>query len=127
MPLAGEAEGGERSLPLLLAALQGSRPGEVVHRLVPRAGASGGVGAPRARRRRQTVDPARGAGPPMRHLKLFLLRVLAPLAISGVAIWCSLRPPWLPKERHTDLAAVGRAMASADATRIVEYVAMLLV
>ena len=54
----------------------------------------------------------------MRHLKL-LLRAVLSLAMSAVFIWLSLR--------HTDLRAVGRAMASADATRIGAYVAMLLI
>ena len=54
----------------------------------------------------------------MRHLKL-LLRTVLSLAMSAVFVWLSLR--------HTDVRAVGRAMAEADATRIAAYVAMLLV
>jgi len=54
----------------------------------------------------------------MRHLKL-LLRTVLSLAMSALFIWLSLR--------HTDVRAVGRAMAAADATRVAGYVAMLLV
>ena len=54
----------------------------------------------------------------MRHLKL-LLRTVLSLAMSALFIWLSLR--------HTDVRAVGRAMAAADATRIAGYMAMLLV
>src|SRR6267143_634194 len=102
---ARETEGGERGVSLLLGALQSGRPGQVVHRLVPRAGPSGGSpAAAEARRRRQTVDPGlravRRGGAPMRHRKLSL--------------------------RHTGLRAVGRAMADADAGRVAAYVLMLL-
>src|SRR4051812_48321136 len=54
----------------------------------------------------------------MRHLKL-LLRTVLSLAMSALFIWLSLR--------HTDVRAVGRAMAAADPARIAGYVAMLLV
>src|SRR5882724_7569374 len=54
----------------------------------------------------------------MRHLKL-LLRTVLSLAMSALFIWLSLR--------HTDLRAVGRAMADADAVRVAAYVVMLLV
>jgi uncharacterized protein (TIRG00374 family) len=53
----------------------------------------------------------------MRHFNL-LVRTVLSLAMSALFIWLSLR--------HTDLRAVGRAMASADAARIAAYVAMLL-
>ena len=53
----------------------------------------------------------------MRHLKL-LLRTVFSLAMSALFIWLSLR--------HTDLRAVGRAMADADAVRVATYLAMLL-
>jgi uncharacterized protein (TIRG00374 family) len=53
----------------------------------------------------------------MRHLKL-LLRTVLSLAMSALFIWLSLR--------HTDLRAVGRAMADADAVRVAAYVVMLL-
>jgi uncharacterized protein (TIRG00374 family) len=62
----------------------------------------------------------------MRSLKL-LSRTVLSLAMSGVFIWLSLRPPWMPSDRYPDLAAVGRAMASADPTRICWYVLLLLV
>ncbi len=54
----------------------------------------------------------------MRHLKL-LLRTVLSLAMSAVFVWLSLR--------HTDLRAVGRAMADADVTRVAAYVLFLLV
>ena len=54
----------------------------------------------------------------MRALKLFARTVLS-LAMSAVFVWLSLR--------HTDIRAVGRAMASADPTRLAAYVGMLLV
>ena len=54
----------------------------------------------------------------MRHLKL-LLRTVLSLAMSGLFVWLSLR--------HTDVRAVGRAMAAADPSRIVSYVAIILV
>ena len=54
----------------------------------------------------------------MRALKLFARTVLS-LAMSAVFVWLSLR--------HTDVRAVGRAMASADPVRLVAYVGMLLV
>jgi glycosyltransferase 2 family protein len=53
----------------------------------------------------------------MRHLK-FLLRTLLSLAVSALFVWLSLR--------HTDLGAVGRAMADADRVRVAAYVVMLL-
>ncbi|HZR07032.1 MAG TPA: lysylphosphatidylglycerol synthase domain-containing protein, partial [Myxococcales bacterium] len=54
----------------------------------------------------------------MRHLKL-LLRTVLSLAMSALFVWLSLR--------HTDVRAVGRAMAAADPERIALYVVMLLV
>ncbi|HET7785626.1 MAG TPA: lysylphosphatidylglycerol synthase transmembrane domain-containing protein [Myxococcales bacterium] len=54
----------------------------------------------------------------MRQLKL-LVRTVLSLAMSALFVWLSLR--------HTDVRAVGRAMAEADAGRIAEYVAVLLV
>src|SRR5438105_10680465 len=57
-------------------------------------------------------------GAPMRALKLFARTVLS-LAMSAVFVWLSLR--------HTDVRAVGRAMASADPARLAAYVGMLLV
>ena len=48
-----------------------------------------------------------------------LLRTVLSLAMSALFVWLSLR--------HTDLRAVGRAMASADLGRIGAYVLMLLV
>ena len=54
----------------------------------------------------------------MRALKLFARTVLS-LAMSAVFVWLSLR--------HTDVRAVGRAMASAEPARLVAYVGMLLV
>jgi len=54
----------------------------------------------------------------MRHLKLFGRTVLS-LGISALFVWLSLR--------HTDVHAVGRAMAEADPRRVAEYVAVLLV
>ena len=54
----------------------------------------------------------------MRPLKL-LLRTVLSLAMSGLFVWLSLR--------HTDVRAVGRAMAAADLTRLGLYVVMLLV
>ncbi len=53
----------------------------------------------------------------MRHLKL-LLRTVLSLAMSALFVWLSLR--------HTDVRAVGRAMAAADPSRIALYVVMLL-
>jgi uncharacterized membrane protein YbhN (UPF0104 family) len=54
----------------------------------------------------------------MRSLKV-LLRTVLSLAMSALFVWLSLR--------HTDLRAVGRAMASADPLRIGAFVMMLLV
>ena len=54
----------------------------------------------------------------MRSLKL-LVRTVLSLAMSAVFVWLSLR--------HTDVRAVGRAMAEADTARIAAYVALLLV
>jgi glycosyltransferase 2 family protein len=54
----------------------------------------------------------------MRHVK-FLLRTVLSLAMSALFVWLSLR--------HTDVRAVGRAMASADPLRIGAFVLMLLV
>src|SRR4051812_31302735 len=54
----------------------------------------------------------------MRHLKI-LLRTVLSLAMSGVFVWLSLR--------HTDVRAVGRAMAAADPMRIGAYLAVLLI
>jgi uncharacterized protein (TIRG00374 family) len=54
----------------------------------------------------------------MRALKIALRTVLS-LAMSAVFIWLSLR--------HTDLRAVGGAMAAADATRLLAYFVLLLV
>ena len=54
----------------------------------------------------------------MRHLKLFVRTVLS-LAMSALFVWLSLR--------HTDVRAVGRAMAEADPRRIAVFVVMLLV
>ena len=51
----------------------------------------------------------------MRALKLFARTVLS-LAMSAVFVWLSLR--------HTDVRAVGRAMTSADPTRLAAYVGM---
>ncbi len=53
----------------------------------------------------------------MRPLKL-LLRTVLSLAMSALFVWLSLR--------HTDVRAVGRAMAGADPARIGVYVAILL-
>ena len=53
----------------------------------------------------------------MRHLKL-LLRTVLSLAMSALFVWLSLR--------HTDVRAVGRAMAAADPVRVAGYAAMLL-
>ena len=48
-----------------------------------------------------------------------LVRTVLSLAMSAVFVWLSLR--------HTDVRAVGRAMAQADAARIAAYVVLLLV
>src|SRR5437660_4467781 len=48
-----------------------------------------------------------------------LVRTVLSLAMSAVFVWLSLR--------HTDVRAVGRAMAQADAARITAYVVLLLV
>jgi len=53
----------------------------------------------------------------MQHLKL-LLRTVLSLAMSALFVWLSLR--------HTDVRAVGRAMAAADPVRVAGYAAMLL-
>src|SRR5262249_38206038 len=53
----------------------------------------------------------------MRPLKL-LLRTVLSLAMSALFVWLSLR--------HTDVRAVGRAMAAADPVRVAGYAAMLL-
>ena len=53
----------------------------------------------------------------MRSLKVVLRTVLS-LAMSAVFIWLSLR--------HTDVRAVGAAMAAADPARVLAYVAVLL-
>jgi hypothetical protein len=55
----------------------------------------------------------------MRHLKLGV-RTFLSLAMSALFVWLSLR-------HAGDLRAVGRAMVEADAGRIAEYVAVLLV
>jgi len=52
----------------------------------------------------------------MRSAKI-LLRTVLSLAMSGLFVWLSLR--------HTDVRAVGRAMAAADATRIAAYLGVL--
>ena len=54
----------------------------------------------------------------MRSAKI-LLRTVLSLAMSGLFVWLSLR--------HTDVRAVGRAMAAADPMRIGAYLAVLLV
>src|SRR5438445_11895977 len=48
-----------------------------------------------------------------------LVRTVLYVAMVAVFVWLSLR--------HTDVRAVGRAMASADPARLVAYVGMLLV
>jgi len=48
-----------------------------------------------------------------------LVRTVLSLAMSAVFVWLSLR--------HTDVRAVGRAMAQADAARITAYLVLLLV
>src|SRR2546423_14128909 len=54
----------------------------------------------------------------MRAVKFFLFRVLFPLAISGAAIYFSLR--------HTKVSEVAAAMAAADPLRIAIYIGLLL-
>lgn len=54
----------------------------------------------------------------MRVFKL-LLRVILPLAMSGLFIWLSLR--------HTDVRAVGAAIAAADPLRLLGYALILVV
>jgi len=54
----------------------------------------------------------------MRSAKI-LLRTVLSLAMSGLFVWLSLR--------HTDVRAVARAMAAADATRIAAYLGVLLI
>src|SRR5947207_11322691 len=99
-------------------------------RSISRAGSPARTGCPARRRTRRRRSPTRTTnsrpataarvtrGAPMRALKLFARTVLS-LAMSAVFVWLSLR--------HTDVRAVGRAMASADPVRLVAYVGMLLV
>src|SRR5437763_3764997 len=99
-------------------------------RSISRAGSPARTGCPARRRTRRRRSPTRTTnsrpataarvtrGAPMRALKLFARTVLS-LAMSAVFVWLSLR--------DTDLRAVGRAMASADAARIAAYVVLLLV
>src|SRR5438445_10698165 len=71
------------------------------------------------RRTKSRPAPPRRAtrGAPMPSVKL-LVRTVLSLAMSAVFVWLSLR--------HTDVRAVGRALAQADAARINAYGVLVL-